>query len=88
MLLVPVVLPSKAQFPIAVLWVPVVFIDKALFPAAKLCVPVAEELKFVVEPIEMFVEIFPSPLLKNKPLIVPFEPDVEIEPVTPKDPVI
>ena len=27
-------------------------------------------------------------MLKNKPLIVPFEPDVEIEPVTPKDPVI
>ena len=50
--------------------------------------PVAEELKFVVEPIEMFVEIFPSPLLKNKPLIVPFEPDIEIEPVTPNDPVI
>jgi hypothetical protein len=36
----------------------------------------------------MFVETFPPPLLKNTPLIVPFEPDVEIEPVTPKDPVI
>jgi hypothetical protein len=26
--------------------------------------------------------------LTNKPLILPFKPDVEIEPVTPKDPVI
>ena len=34
------------------------------------------------------METFPPPLLTNKPLIVPFEPDVEIEPVTPKDPVI
>ena len=41
--------------------------------------PVAEELKFVVEPIEMFEETFPPPLLKNTPLI---------EPVTPNDPVI
>ena len=32
--------------------------------------------------------MFPLPVLKNKPLIVPFEPDVEIEPVTPNDPVI
>jgi hypothetical protein len=39
-------------------------------------------------PIEMFVETFPPPVLKNKPLIVPFEPDVEIEPVTPKEPEI
>ena len=61
---------------------------KAPDPAAKLFVPVAEELKFVVAPIEMFEETFPLPLLKNTPLIVPFEPDVEIEPVTPKDPVI
>jgi len=51
-------------------------------------VPVAEELKFVVAPIEMFVETFPPPLLKNKPLMVPFEPLVEIEPVTPREPVI
>jgi hypothetical protein len=36
----------------------------------------------------MFVETFPPPVLKNKPLIVPFEPDVEIEPVTPKEPEI
>jgi hypothetical protein len=71
-----------------VLDTPVVFLDKARFPAAKLCSPVAEELKFVVAPIEMFVETFPPPLLKNTPLIVPFEPDVEIEPVTPKEPVI
>jgi hypothetical protein len=74
--------------PIAVLLAPVVFLLKALVPAAKLCVPVAEELKFVVEPIEIFVETFPPPLLINKLLIVPFEPDVEIEPVTPKEPVI
>ena len=57
-------------------------------PAAKLFPPVAEELKFVVAPIEMFVETFPPPVLINKLLIVPFEPDVEIEPVTPNDPVI
>ena len=50
--------------------------------------PVVEELKFVVEPIEMFEETFPLPMLKNKPLIVPFEPDVEIDPVTPNDSVI
>jgi hypothetical protein len=50
--------------------------------------PVAEELKFVVAPIEIFVETFPPPKLTNKPLMVPFEPLVEIEPVTPKDPVI
>jgi hypothetical protein len=61
---------------------------KAVFPAAKLFSPILEELKFVVLPIEMFVETFPPPLLKNTPLIVPFEPDVEIEPVTPNDPVI
>ena len=67
---------------------PVVFLLKDPLPAAKLSVPVAEELKFVVEPIEMFVETFPPPLLKNTPLMVPFEPDVEIEPVTPNDPVI
>jgi hypothetical protein len=67
---------------------PVVLQSKALFPAAKLLPPVAEELKFVVAPIEIFVETFPPPLLTNKPLIVPFEPLVEIEPVTPKDPVI
>jgi hypothetical protein len=82
------VLQYKAWRPIAVLLAPVVFLDKARFPAAKLCVPVAEELKFVVAPIEMFVETLPPPLLKNTPLIVPFEPLVEIEPVTPKEPVI
>jgi len=65
-----------------VLSFPFVRFDKALFPAAKLHPPVAEELKFVVEPIEIFEEMFPPPLLKNIPLIVPFEPDVEIEPVT------
>ena len=84
----PVVLNRKAARPIAVLLFPVVLYCKALFPAAKLSAPVAEELKFVVAPIEMFVGTFPPPVLKNKPLIVPFEPDVEIEPVTPKDPVI
>ena len=78
----------KAALPIAVLYFPVVFLLKDPLPAAKLCAPVAEELKFVVAPIEMFVETFPPPLLTNKPLMVPFEPDVEIEPVTPKDPVI
>ena len=84
----PDVLESKDPLPIAVLLYPVVLPCKALFPAAKLCVPVLEELKFVVAPIEMFEEMFPLPVLKNKPLIVPFEPDVEIEPVTPNDPVI
>ena len=84
----PVVLKRKANCPIAVLDAPVVLVDKAVFPAAKLSVPVAEELKFVVEPIEMFEGTFPPPKLTNKPLMVPFEPDVEIEPVTPKDPVI
>ena len=34
------------------------------------------------------METFPLPLLKNKPLMVPFEPLVEIEPVTPREPVI
>ena len=84
----PVVLARKALDPIAVLLAPVVFLHNARFPAAKLFAPVAEELKFVVAPIEMFVETFPLPLLKNKPLMVPFEPLVEIEPVTPNDPVI
>ncbi len=84
----PVVLPSKAEDPIAVLDAPVVLVDKALPPAAKFPPPVAEELKFVVEPIEMFEKTFPPPVLINKLLMVPFEPDVEIEPVTPKDPVI
>ena len=68
--------------------VPVVLLSKALFPAAKLSVPVAEELKFVVKPIEIFEGMFPPPKLTNKPLMVPFEPLVEIEPVTPNDPVI
>jgi hypothetical protein len=71
-----------------VLLFPVVLACKEPLPAAKLFPPVAEELKFVVAPIEIFVETFPPPLLKNTPLIVPFEPLVEIEPVTPKDPVI
>ena len=48
--------------------------------------PVAEELKFVVAPIEIFEETFPLPLLKNKPLMVPFEPVVLIEPVTLNEP--
>ena len=43
--------------------------------------PVLEELKDVDAPIEMFVEIFPPPVPIHKLLI-------EIEPVTPKDPVI
>jgi len=84
----PVVLARKALAPIAVLLFPVVLTHKAKGPAEKLHPPVAEELKFVVAPIEIFVETFPLPLLKNKPLMVPFEPDVEIEPVTPNDPVI
>jgi hypothetical protein len=87
-LLNPDVLEYKAEDPIAVLLAPVVILNKALFPAAKLCVPVAEELKFVVAPIEIFVETFPPPVLISKLLIVPFEPDVEIEPVTPKEPKI
>ena len=87
MLLDPDVLLLKARSPIAVLLVPVVFRLK-LDPAAKLLPPVAEELKFVVPPIEMFVETFPPPVPINKLLIVPFEPDVEIDPVTPRDPVI
>ena len=78
-LLFPVVLLNKAAHPIAVLLVPVVFLGKDPLPAAKLFAPVAEELKFVVAPIEMFVETFPPPLLKNTPLI---------EPVTPNDPEI
>ena len=82
----PVVLARKALDPIAVLLVPVVFLHNARFPAAKLFVPVAEELKFVVAPIEIFEETFPLPKLTNKPLIVPFEPLVEIEPVTPNEP--
>ena len=85
----PVVLASKALIPIAVLYAPVVLERKEPLPAAKLPpAPVAEELKFVVAPIEIFVEMFPPPKLTNKPLIVPFEPLVEIEPVTPNDPVI
>ena len=88
MLKFPTELVHKALSPIAVLLHPVVFLFKDPLPAAKLFVPVAEELKFVVAPIEIFVETFPPPLLTNKPLIVPFEPDVEIEPVTPNDPVI
>jgi len=87
-LLVPVVLAFKALYPIAVLKDPIVLVYKTAHPIARLWVPVVEELKFVVAPIEMFEEMFPPPLLKNKPLIVPFEPDVEIEPVTPKEPVI
>ena len=84
----PVVLARKAHCPIAVLLDPDVLVHKDPLPIAILCPPVLEELKFVVAPIEIFEETFPLPLLKNKPLIVPFEPDVEIDPVTPNDPVI
>ena len=70
------------------LLVPVVRFHKAEPHAAKFPIHDVEELKFVVAPIEIFEGTFPLPVLKNKPLIVPFEPDVEIEPVTPKDPVI
>ena len=87
-LLAPVWLEHKVLYPIAILLNPVVFLLKDPLPAAKLCTPVLEELKFVVAPMDMFEETFPPPLLKNKPLIVPFEPDVEIDPVTPNDPVI
>jgi hypothetical protein len=82
------VLEHKVLYPIAIFPVPDVRFNKDPLPAEKLCSPVAEELKFVVAPIEIFVETFPPPLLKNTPLIVPFEPDVEIDPVTPNDPVI
>ena len=61
------------------LFCPVVLAHKALSPIAVLFCPVAEELKFVVAPIEMFVETFPPPVLISKLLI---------EPVTPNDPVI
>jgi hypothetical protein len=87
-LLNPVVLEHKARYPIAVLLHPVVFLLKDPFPAEKLSVPVAEELKFVVAPIEIFVGMFPPPVLISKLLMVPFKPDVEIEPVTPREPVI
>jgi hypothetical protein len=60
-----------------VLLVPDVFLLKDPLPAAKLCVPVAEELKFVVAPIEMFEETLPPPVLISKLLI---------EPVTAKEP--
>jgi len=78
-LLFPVVLARKEQRPIAILLYPVVRFNKDPLPAAKLFVPVLEELKFVVAPIEMFVETFPPPVLISKLLI---------EPVTSKDPVI
>ena len=84
----PIVLVYKDPLPIAVLKDPNVLLRKAHWPIAVLLVPVAEELKFVVAPIEIFVETFPPPVLTNKPLMVPFEPDVEIEPVTPREPVI
>jgi hypothetical protein len=76
-LLAPIVLESKVLYPIAIFPSPAVLDRKEPDPAAKLCTPVLEELKFVVAPIEIFVETFPPPLLKNTPLI---------EPVTPKDP--
>ena len=75
----PDVLLNKDANPIAVLWDPVVLFCKAQHPAAKLCVPTLIELKFVVEPIEMFEETFPPPLLKNTPLIEPVavkEPEI------------
>ena len=84
----PDVLEHKAARPIAMLLDPDVLEHKDPLPAAKLCIPILEELKFVVAPIEMFEGTFPPPKLTNKPLIVPFDPLVEIEPVTPKDPVI
>jgi hypothetical protein len=84
----PNVLEVKARFPIAVLLDPNVLQHKDPLPAAKLCIPILEELKFVVAPIEMFEGTFPPPKLTNKPLIVPFDPLVEIEPVTPREPVI
>ena len=62
-------LAYKAVRPIAILWDPDVLHCKAQSPAAKLCVPTLIELKFVDAPIEMFVETFPLPLLKNTPLI-------------------
>ena len=62
----PVVLLRKARFPIAVLLDPVVLASKAEFPAAKLFIPTLIELKFVVQPIEMFEETFPPPVPINK----------------------
>jgi hypothetical protein len=62
--------------PIAVLPIPVVLFFKALHPIAILWpTPIAEELKFVVAPIEMFEQMFPPPVPISKLLI---------EPVTPK----
>ena len=79
MLFDPELLKNKAWLPIAKLWDPDVLLHKERYPIAVLFVPVLEELKFVVEPIEIFVETFPPPVLISKLLI---------EPVTPKDPVI
>ena len=45
--------------------------NKALDPIATLFCPVEVELKFVVQPMEMFVGWFPPPLLTNKLLIEP-----------------
>ena len=73
----PCVLVYKDPLPIAVLKDPNVLLRKAHWPIAVLLVPVAEELKFVVAPIEMFVEMFPPPVLISKLLI---------EPVTPHEP--
>ena len=42
----------------------------------------------VVGPIDMFVATLPFPRPINKLLIVPFDPVVKIEPVTPNEPVI
>ena len=55
-----------------------------------LLAPVAEELKFVVAPIDMFVETFPPPVLISKLLIEPVtvnpDPDITNDPVITADP--
>ena len=70
--------------------IPDVLNFKASHPNAMLWVPVAEELKFVVAPIEIFEETFPPPVLISKLLIEPVtvnpDPDTTNEPVITADP--
>ena len=70
------------------MFVPVVLRNKEPLPIATLFPPVALEENAVVAPIETFEEMFPFPVLINKLLIVLSDPLVEMEPVTPNEPVI
>ena len=86
----PELFALSVDCPIATLFDPLVMFCIEPDPIATLLVAdeVILEENAIVGPIDMFVATLPFPRPINKLLIVPFDPVVKIDPVTPNDPVI